>query len=49
MVTDEFPPLLSRQGLDTGRLGFHGYSMGGYGSLRPAPIVGAPSSGRLRR
>jgi S-formylglutathione hydrolase FrmB len=40
MVTDELLPLLSRQGLDTDRLGFHGYSMGGYGALRLGPIVG---------
>jgi len=42
MVTDELLPLLTDRGLDTGRLGFHGYSMGGYGSLRLAPLVGAP-------
>lgn len=42
MVTHEFLPLLGQHGLDTGRLAFHGYSMGGYGSLRLAPIVGTP-------
>ena len=40
MVVDEFLPLLARHGLRTERLGFHGYSMGGYGALRLAPIVG---------
>jgi enterochelin esterase-like enzyme len=43
MVTEEFLPLLAEQGLDTDRLAFHGYSMGGYGSLRLAPIVGPPT------
>jgi len=43
MVTDEFLPLLARHGLDTSRLGLHGYSMGGYGALRLAPTVGAPT------
>ena len=43
MVTDEFIPLLTGQGLLTDRLAFHGYSMGGYGSLRLAPIVGLPT------
>jgi len=33
MVVDEFVPLLHRRGLDTGRLGLHGWSMGGYGAL----------------
>ncbi|HET7430609.1 MAG TPA: alpha/beta hydrolase-fold protein [Nocardioides sp.] len=41
MVVDELLPLLRRHELDTGRLGFLGYSMGGYGALRLAPIVGA--------
>jgi len=43
MVTDEFLPLLAGQGLRTHRLAFHGYSMGGFGSLRLAPIVGLPT------
>ena len=43
MVTDEFLPLLTAQGLRTDRLAFTGYSMGGYGSLRLAPIVGLPA------
>ena len=33
MVADEFVPLLLDRGLDTGRLGLHGWSMGGYGAL----------------
>jgi S-formylglutathione hydrolase FrmB len=33
MVADEFIPLLRRHGLDTDRLGLHGWSMGGYGAL----------------
>jgi dienelactone hydrolase len=33
MVVDEFVPLLRDHGLDTGRLGLHGWSMGGYGAL----------------
>jgi dienelactone hydrolase len=41
MVTDEFLPLLHRRGLDTTRLGFLGWSMGGYGALRLAGRTGA--------
>jgi enterochelin esterase-like enzyme len=33
MLTQEFLPLLASKGLDTSRLGFLGYSMGGYGAL----------------
>lgn len=33
MVLDEFLPLLAEQGLDTSRVGFLGWSMGGYGAL----------------
>ncbi len=33
MVTDELLPLLADQGLDTSRVGFIGWSMGGYGAL----------------
>jgi predicted esterase len=40
MVVREFLPLLEQQGLRTDRLAFHGYSMGGYGALRLAPLVG---------
>jgi dienelactone hydrolase len=40
MVTDELLPLLADQGLDTERIGFYGWSMGGYGSLRLASALG---------
>jgi S-formylglutathione hydrolase FrmB len=33
MVLDELLPLLAEQGLDTSRVGFLGWSMGGYGAL----------------
>ena len=33
MVLDELIPLLAEQGLDTSRVGFLGWSMGGYGAL----------------
>jgi len=33
MVLDELIPMLSLQGLDTSRVGFLGWSMGGYGAL----------------
>lgn len=33
MVLDEFLPLLSEHGLDTSRVGFLGWSMGGYGAM----------------
>ncbi|WP_395309899.1 alpha/beta hydrolase-fold protein [Mycobacterium sp. AMU20-3851] len=33
MVLDELLPMLSDQGLDTSRVGFLGWSMGGYGAL----------------
>jgi S-formylglutathione hydrolase FrmB len=33
MVTDELLPLLADQGLDTSRVAFLGWSMGGYGAL----------------
>lgn len=42
MVLDEFLPLLHDRGLDTGRLAFQGWSMGGYGSLRLAALIGPP-------
>jgi S-formylglutathione hydrolase FrmB len=40
MVVDEFLPLLGRHELDTDRLGFLGWSMGGYGALRLAGLRG---------
>ena len=41
MVVEEFLPLLADHGLDVSRLGFLGWSMGGYGSLRLAGKLGA--------
>jgi len=41
MVVDEFVPLLARSGYDTSRLGFTGYSMGGYGALHLGGVLGA--------
>jgi len=41
MIIDEFLPLLARQGLDTSRVGFLGWSMGGYGSLYLASVLGS--------
>ncbi|MCL8026029.1 alpha/beta hydrolase-fold protein [Nocardioides bruguierae] len=41
MVLDEFMPLLNRRGLNTTRVGFLGWSMGGYGSLALATRLGA--------
>jgi S-formylglutathione hydrolase FrmB len=38
MVVEEFLPLLSAHGLDTGTLAIGGWSMGGYGSLRIAGL-----------
>lgn len=40
MVLDEFLPLLDRRGLDVTRLAFFGWSMGGYGALRLAGLLG---------
>jgi enterochelin esterase-like enzyme len=42
MVLDEFLPRLAGRGLDIGRLAFQGWSMGGYGALRLAGLVGTP-------
>ncbi|AMM22158.1 hypothetical protein AX769_01230 [Frondihabitans sp. PAMC 28766] len=41
MVTDEFVPLLASKGLDTRRIGLHGWSMGAYGALLLAGQMGA--------
>ncbi|GGL85285.1 hypothetical protein GCM10011594_01200 [Nakamurella endophytica] len=40
MITDEFLPLLARQGLRTGRVGLAGWSMGGYGALLLGETLG---------
>lgn len=42
MVLDEFLPLLEREGLDTSRVGFMGWSMGGYGALLLGAHLGWP-------
>lgn len=41
MVLDELLPLLGAQGLDTSRVGFLGWSMGGYGALLLGARLGA--------
>jgi dienelactone hydrolase len=43
MVLDELLPRLAGEGLDTGRLAFQGWSMGGYGALRLAAVMAAPT------
>lgn len=40
MITDEFLPLLAERGLLTERIGLYGFSMGGYGALRFAGLLG---------
>ncbi len=42
MLTQEFLPLLARQGLPTARIGLTGVSMGGFGALHLASELGAP-------
>ncbi|GAA3027644.1 alpha/beta hydrolase-fold protein [Gordonia defluvii] len=45
MVLDEFLPMLAGNpelNLSTERIGFYGWSMGGFGALRLAALVGAP-------
>ena len=44
MVVGELLPLLVAHGLDTGRTAFQGWSMGGYGALRLAGLVGTPQT-----
>ena len=44
MVVDELLPLLDADGLDTRRTAFQGWSMGGYGALRLAGLVGTPQT-----
>lgn len=41
MLTDEFLPLLEEHDLDTSRMGLIGWSMGGFGVLRLAALLGA--------
>jgi enterochelin esterase-like enzyme len=40
MVVDEFLPLLGERDLRVDRIGLYGYSMGGYGALRLAGVLG---------
>lgn len=40
MLLDELAPRMRPHGVDTRRIGFYGWSMGGYGSLRLAAILG---------
>lgn len=40
MLTEEFLPLLARKGLSTHRIGLTGISMGGYGALYLASVLG---------
>jgi pimeloyl-ACP methyl ester carboxylesterase len=59
MVLNELIPMLNGQGLDTSRVGFLGWSMGGYGALllggdlrgepRAVDVVGSGRPGRVRR
>lgn len=41
MVVDEFLPLLAAHGLEVGRIGLLGWSMGGYGALYLGGVLGA--------
>ncbi|WGL50960.1 alpha/beta hydrolase-fold protein [Nocardioides sp. BP30] len=41
MVTEELLPLLAEHDVETRTLGFHGWSMGGYGALRLAGLLGS--------
>lgn len=40
MVVEEFLPIVAEHGYDTSRLGLLGWSMGGYGALRLAGLLG---------
>ncbi len=48
MVLDELIPMLAEQGLDTSRVGFLGWSMGGYGALLLGARLGAGAHRRDR-
>ncbi len=41
MVLDELLPRLAEAGLDTGRIGFVGWSMGGFGALHLGSVLGS--------
>jgi S-formylglutathione hydrolase FrmB len=47
MVMDELLPMLSIQGLDISRVGFLGWSMGGYGALLLGARLGAPRTAAI--
>ena len=47
MLVEEFLPMLEREGLDTGRLALMGWSMGGYGALRLAALLGPDRVGAV--
>jgi enterochelin esterase-like enzyme len=47
MVLNELIPMLSGQGLDTSRVGFLGWSMGGYGALLLGARLGAPRTAAI--
>ena len=47
MVVDELLPLLAEQGLDVGRIGLLGWSMGGYGALRLGGLLGPDRVGAV--
>jgi S-formylglutathione hydrolase FrmB len=47
MVLDELIPMLGSQGLDTSRVAFLGWSMGGYGALLLGARLGAPRTAAI--
>ncbi|MDA2889539.1 alpha/beta hydrolase [Mycolicibacterium sp. BiH015] len=47
MVLDEFIPLLTGHGLDTARVAFLGWSMGGYGAMLLGARLGAPRTAAI--
>lgn len=47
MVLDELIPMLGVQGLDVSRVGFLGWSMGGYGALLLGARLGAPRTAAI--
>lgn len=47
MVLDELIPMLGDQGLDTSRVAFMGWSMGGYGALLLGARLGAPRTAAI--
>ena len=48
MVLTELLPLLAAKGLDTSKVGFIGWSMGGYGVATRSPAGPGPDGGDLR-